>query len=92
MVVSSGDSPPCMQKIFSSIIAATGRQLKQSVNVLQSLMLYLRLPLRLQNFSCLTFVVKSIHSIDGRALVISSEQEEVFWVFDLVGKKQADRL
>jgi len=42
--VSSGESPPCMQKILSSTTAATGRQLKQSVNVFHSLMLYLRLP------------------------------------------------
>src|SRR6056297_1492731 len=31
--VSSGERPPCMQKIFSSMTAAMGRQLKQSVNV-----------------------------------------------------------
>lgn len=31
-----------MQKIFSSMMAAMGRQLKQSVNVFHSLMLYLR--------------------------------------------------
>ena len=37
-------SPPWQQKIFSSTIAAIGRQLKQSVNVFQSLMLYRRLP------------------------------------------------
>ena len=40
----SGLSPPCMVKIFSSMMAAMGRQLKQSVNVFQSLMLYRRLP------------------------------------------------
>lgn len=34
-----------MVKIFSSIIAAIGKQLKQSVNVFQSLMLYRRLPI-----------------------------------------------
>lgn len=39
----SGLRPPCMQNIFSSMIAAIGRQLKQSVNVFHSLMLYLRL-------------------------------------------------
>ncbi len=39
----SGLRPPCMQKIFSSIIAAMGRQLKQSVKVFHSLMLYRRL-------------------------------------------------
>ena len=40
----SGDRPPCIVKIFSSMMAAMGRQLKQSVNVFHSLMLYLRLP------------------------------------------------
>src|ERR1700754_2627252 len=40
----SGLRPPCMVKIFSSMMAAMGRQLKQSVNVFHSLMLYLRLP------------------------------------------------
>jgi hypothetical protein len=34
-----------MQKIFSSTTAATGRQLKQSVNVFQSFILYLLLPM-----------------------------------------------
>lgn len=31
-----------------------------------------------------TFVVKSINSVDGRTLVITSQQEKVFGVFDLV--------
>ena len=44
MFCSSGDSPPCMQNIFSSTIAATGKQLKQSVKVFHSLILYLLLP------------------------------------------------
>lgn len=43
MELRSGDNPPCMVKIFSSIIAAIGKQLKQSVKVFHSLMLYLRL-------------------------------------------------
>lgn len=43
-LVSSGDKPPCIQKILSSTTAATGRQLKQSVNVFHNLILYLRLP------------------------------------------------
>jgi len=38
------DSPPWQQKIFSSIMAAIGRQLKQSVKVFHSFMLYLLLP------------------------------------------------
>lgn len=36
--------PPWQQKIFSSMMAAIGRQLKQSVKVFQSFMLNLRLP------------------------------------------------
>lgn len=40
----SGDNPPCMQRMRSSIKAATGRQLKQSMKSFQSLMLYRRLP------------------------------------------------
>ena len=36
--------PPWQQNIFSSRMAATGRQLKQSVNVFHKRMLYLRLP------------------------------------------------
>ena len=35
----SGDKPPWQQNIFSSIIAAKGRQLKQSVNVFHNLIL-----------------------------------------------------
>jgi hypothetical protein len=45
MLVSSGLNPPCMQNILSSTIAATGRQLKQSVNVFHNFTLYLRLPI-----------------------------------------------
>lgn len=36
--------PPWQQKIFSSTMAATGKQLKQSVKVFQSFMLYRLLP------------------------------------------------
>ena len=35
---------PWQQNIFSSTMAATGRQLKQSVKVFHNLILYLRLP------------------------------------------------
>ena len=41
----SGDNPPCIVKIFSSIIAAIGKQLKQSVKVFHNLTWYLRLPI-----------------------------------------------
>lgn len=40
-------SPPWQQKIFSSTMAATGKQLKQSVKVFHSFMLYRRLPDRI---------------------------------------------
>lgn len=36
--------PPWQQKIFSSTMAATGKQLKQSVKVFHSFMLYRLLP------------------------------------------------
>ena len=39
MELRSGLRPPCMVKIFSSMMAAIGKQLKQSVNVFHSLML-----------------------------------------------------
>ena len=39
-----GDKPPWQQNIFSSMMAAIGKQLKQSVKVFHSLMLYLLLP------------------------------------------------
>lgn len=40
----SGDSPPWQQNIFSSMIAAMGKQLKQSVNIFHNFILYRRLP------------------------------------------------
>jgi hypothetical protein len=40
----------------------------------------------------LAFVVETIDSVDGGALVIPPKDEEVLWVLDLVGKEQADRL
>ena len=91
----SGLKPPCIVKIFSSMIAAIGKQLKQSVSVFQSLMLYRRLPggrlrgttPRAQEW--LTFVIEPIDSVDARALVIASQYKEILWVFDLVGEKEA---
>ena len=40
--------------------------------------------------SSLAFVVESIDTIDGGALVVTSEQEEVLWILDLVGEEKAD--
>lgn len=38
----------------------------------------------------LTFVIKAVYPVDTRAFVVSSQNEEVFGVFDLVCKKKAD--
>lgn len=60
--------PPWQQKIFSSTIAATGKQLKQSVKVFHSLMLYRRLPEQkrkmkpLHNTSDNTRIIPHLHS------------------------------
>ena len=40
----------------------------------------------------LTLVVEAVDAIDGSTLVVPPEQEEVLWVFDLVGQQQADGL
>jgi hypothetical protein len=40
----------------------------------------------------LTFIIESVNSVDAGTFVVPSEEEEVFWVFDFVSKKQADGL
>lgn len=40
----------------------------------------------------LTLIIESIYSVDGGALMIPSQQEEVLRVFDFVGQKQTDGL
>jgi len=55
-----------MVKIFSSMMAAMGRQLKQSVNVFQSLILYRRLPRGTQHVNTRVLIRMSQ---DGRRLV-----------------------
>ena len=88
-------------KIFSSIIAAIGKQLKQSVKVFQSLMLYRRLPvtsrhvqstLGVGKVSIPTFVIETIYPVDTRTFMIATQDEEIFRVFDLVGEKKTDSL
>ena len=39
-----------------------------------------------------TLVVEAVDAVDGRALVVASEDEEVLWVLDLEGEQQADGL
>ena len=86
-----------MVNIFSSIIAAIGRQLKQSVNVFHNLMLYRRLPEseqegETQNFGRatdpLTFIIKPVYPIDTGTFMISTQDEEVLRIFDLVSEKK----
>jgi hypothetical protein len=36
------------------------------------------------------FVVEAVDSVDGGAFVVSSEKEEVLWVFDFVSEEEAD--
>jgi hypothetical protein len=88
-----------MQRIFSSMMAATGRQLKVSVKIFQSLMLYLRLPVGEKGSKeegltggGQTFVIEAIDAVDGGALMVATKDKEVFRIFDLVSQEQADGL
>lgn len=47
---------------------------------------------QLDVIATLALVVKSIDTVDRGALVVTSEDEEVFGVLDLVGEEQADGL
>ena len=38
----------------------------------------------------LTFIVKSVYSVNTGAFMVSTKQEKVFWIFDFVGQQQAD--
>jgi len=42
--------------------------------------------------SPLAFVVETVDPINGSTLVIASQEEEIFWEFDLVGEQEADGL
>ena len=39
-----------------------------------------------------TFIVESVDTVNTGTLVITSQEEKVFWVLDLVGKEQTDYL
>ena len=92
-----------MVKIFSSMIAAIGKQLKQSVKVFQSLMLYRRLPVTdgqigstlgagKKKVPTPTFIIETVYPVDARTFMIATQNEEIFGVFDLVGEEKADSL
>lgn len=42
----------------------------------------------LDGVTAATFVVEAVYAVDGGALVVSAEDEEVFGVFDLVGEEE----
>jgi len=42
--------------------------------------------------TALAFVIETVDAVDGGTLVISSEDEEVFGVFDFIGQKETDGL
>ena len=48
-----------------------------------------RLP-QLDVVASLTLIVEPVDTVDGGALVVPAQDEKVFWVLDLVRKKQAD--
>ena len=42
--------------------------------------------------STLALIIETVDSVNGSALVVTTEDEEVFWIFDFVCKKEADCL
>jgi hypothetical protein len=39
-----------------------------------------------------TFIIEAVYSVDTGAFVVTSQDKEVFWVFDLVCEEEADGL
>ena len=42
--------------------------------------------------AALALIVEAVDAVDGGALVVATEDEEVLWVLDLVGEEEADGL
>lgn len=42
--------------------------------------------------AALALIVETVNAVDGGALVVATENEEVLWVLDLVGEEEADGL
>jgi hypothetical protein len=40
--------------------------------------------------TALALIVEAINSVDGSALMVPSQEEEVLWIFDFVGQQEAD--
>ena len=47
---------------------------------------------RIQVCVALTLIIKAIDTVYRGAFVVATQQKEVLWIFDFVGKQQADRL
>lgn len=47
---------------------------------------------QLDVIASLALIIEAINAVDGRALVVSAQDEKVFWILDLVCEEQADRL
>lgn len=45
---------------------------------------------KLDVITTLALVVETVDTVNGRTFVVSSENKEVFWIFDFIGQKQAD--
>lgn len=44
---------------------------------------------KLDVVSSLTLIIEAIDAADRGTFVVAAQDEEVFWVFDLIGKKKA---
>lgn len=40
--------------------------------------------------SSLAFFIESVDSVDAGTLMVSSQEEEIFWILDLIGEEQSD--
>ena len=47
---------------------------------------------KLDVVSSLALIVEAVNTIDRRALVVATKDEEILWVFDLVCQQEADGL
>ena len=47
---------------------------------------------QLQRIPSFALVIKSVNSVNGPALVISSQKEEIFGILNLIGEQEADHL
>lgn len=44
------------------------------------------------NVILLTLIIEAIYTVDRGALMVATQQEEVFRIFDFVGQQEADGL